>query len=142
MIWKFHLNKERIVTIDHRLYFKKRRSRIFQESLPALLHVCQESRELALPRYTSVFPQPGSQSWTYTGSRELTALRDILRKLGLAQQGAITDMVEVIITHMNQHPLNWASYTQFADGPQVARYPLWFDVERDIITFQTETVQQ
>ncbi|PQE04074.1 hypothetical protein CJF31_00001972 [Rutstroemia sp. NJR-2017a BVV2] len=138
MIWEFHLNNERVVTINHRQHFgnESLRSHIFQESLPALLHVCHESRELALPRYTSVFPQHGSQSWTYTGSRESTALRDVLGTLGLPQRGTVTDMVEVITTHMNQHPLDWARYKQFANGPKVGRYPLWFNAQRDILLFK------
>jgi hypothetical protein len=138
MIWEFHLNNERVVTINHCQLFENEslRSDVFQESFPALLHVCHESRQLALPRYTSVFPQPGSQSWTYTGSRRSSSLRKRLGELGLPRRGGVTTMIKVITTHMNEHPLEWGRYTQFANGLKVGRYPLWFDAQRDILLFK------
>ena len=98
-IWSHALDLQRIVADEYfqafeRPYGKK----VIKSDTPVLLHICQESRDLALTKYGSVFkPTDGEAKHMYIGSYRRQHLRNLLDLLGLSKspKGCLNDLGEM-----------------------------------------------
>jgi hypothetical protein len=109
MIWKYvGMAEPRVVAVDHSTApFKSnihKRKLFVREKPPILLHICQESRQLALSQYGSFFRLPPPQAWTYTGPRTSKALNAICHYVGVPKyRGSKIEMEKRLTDHVNHH---------------------------------------
>ena len=95
MIWDYVLVEieQRIITIDHShpLGPDENLRSCIQEPVPAILHFCHESRQLALVKYGLAFPP--STAWSYSGSRKYSDLKKLCQAFGFLQKGTKDEII-------------------------------------------------
>ena len=143
MIWKYvGVAEQRVVTVDHSTQpFKRnihKRKKFVRENPPILLHICQESRQLALSQYGSFFRLPPPQIWNYTGPRTYLAFDAICRYVGVPNyRGSKGEMEQRLTNHVNIHQATsgvvFKKLLNSAHGWGLVPVPQWFDPAVDIL---------
>jgi hypothetical protein len=104
-----------------------------QQDIPVLLHVCRESRGLAISRYGSVFT-PKEEGWAWTGSQKSKLLRKIIKALRLRpRKRTIALMSPAISTYLNNPDKACLTSSKFVTYGDNFFEPIWFNPELDTL---------
>jgi hypothetical protein len=135
MIWKYAM-PPRVVDFLPRLKwalgpYSREICRL--EEIPVLLHVCRESRRVAVSRYGSVFT-PNEEGWAWTGSQKSKTLRKIVKALRLRpRKRTIALMSPAISTFLNSPDQARLVSSKFVTCGDNVFEPIWFDPEQDTL---------
>jgi hypothetical protein len=104
-----------------------------QQDIPVLLHVCRESRGLAISHYGSVFT-PKEEGWAWTGSQKSKLLRKIVKALRLRpRKRTIALMSPAISTYLNSPDKACLISSKFVTYGDNFFEPIWFNPELDTL---------
>lgn len=140
MIWD-HVDDQRVVTIDHLTLPLKRnvdqRRKFIRESVPTTLHICQESRQMALKKYGTFFSmlQP---VWSYTGVRKHRDLEAICQYVGMPNyKGSKDEMEKRLTEYVNKRQAEGSAIlkkvVRSAHGWALVPLPQWLDPRADTL---------
>lgn len=130
------------MTVDHSTQpFKRnihKRKKFVRENPPILLHICQESRQLALSQYGSFFRLPPPPVWNYTGPRTYLAYDAICQYVGVPNyRGSKEKMEQRLINHVNNHQATrtvvFKKLLNSTHGWGFVPVPQWFDPTVDVL---------
>jgi hypothetical protein len=106
---------------------------IRQQDIPVLLHVCHESRRVAVSHYGSVFI-PKEEGWAWTGSQKSKTLRKIVKALRLRpRKRTIALMSTAISTFLNSPDQARLVSSKFVTCGDNVFEPIWFNPEQDTL---------
>jgi hypothetical protein len=101
--------------------------------IPVLLHVCRESRGVAVSHYGSVFT-PKEEGWAWTGSRKSKTLRKIVKALRLRpRKRTIALMSPAISRYLNSPDQAHLVSSKFVTYGDNVFNPIWFNPEQDTL---------
>ena len=136
-IWEYAMQPRVINFYPTRSYrpgtFENSRKGYRQQVIPMLLHVCHESRRLAISHYGSVFT-PKEEGWAWTGSKKSKTLRKIIKTLHLRpSKRTIALMTPAISTYLNNPENASLMSSKFVTYGDNFFEPIWFDPELDTL---------
>lgn len=118
-IWKYAMSAigPRVVSV----LVRSPGVRELEQSCPAVLHACHDSRKYSLEGYGSVFASR-EKPWAWEGSQKSKRLRTVTRSLGIRNiRGSIAAMIDAITKYLNNPQITdvrWSMHSKLLDaGP-------------------------